>query len=219
MMTISGKSETPWLYVHDILALHEAMVNNQLPTAGGGNELPQQEGSTLQKLRDKCSKRIDDKLFPTNYKFHSRRVPNTKGCRACAVRTNHYADDKTRYLVAALEKQILLMEWYEPMNRFKEVKRVDYRSPRLSSAGIRLVINKNQQYRILEILFITFSLLCLFYRFLWDIFEPFRAFFRPKNPIEFPTCCIRLLFSTYGKNGRNQRSTSNRISLKKSATT
>lgn len=138
MMTISGNNN-PWLYMHNIHALHERA--SYIPPAALNGDI-QMINNTYKKLKDKATKKINEKYLPKTLN-NSRRVPNTKGCKSCAVRSNQY-DESRRYLIAALPGHILVMEWYPPMHKFMQIKKVEFDTPRISSAGIQLVIESNK---------------------------------------------------------------------------
>lgn len=50
------------------------------------------------------------------------KVPDTRGCYIATVVRNQFKGMK--YLCGAIDKSILVMEWYNPRNTFIEVKRV-----------------------------------------------------------------------------------------------
>ena len=51
---------------------------------------------------------------------HTTRIPDTKSCSKCTVVHNPY--DEQEYLCVAMTKNVLLMQWYEPLEKFMKVK-------------------------------------------------------------------------------------------------
>ena len=48
------------------------------------------------------------------------KVPDTKGCKSCAIVRNPYNGYK--YLATCQTNGIMLMQWYEPLNKFMQLK-------------------------------------------------------------------------------------------------
>ena len=63
--------------------------------------------------------KIPEKLVPRKYTCTSK-VPDTKGCERCCVGRNPYNGYK--YLCGALPNGVILMQWYEPLNKFMQLK-------------------------------------------------------------------------------------------------
>ncbi|XP_045171077.2 mitogen-activated protein kinase kinase kinase kinase 3-like isoform X2 [Mercenaria mercenaria] len=96
LMSVSGKN--PHLYRHDLLMLHSKQTNRfSLP----------------------MKTKIPEKLVPRKYTATSK-VPDTKGCMRCCVGRNPYNGYK--YLCGALPTGIILMQWYDPLNKFMQLK-------------------------------------------------------------------------------------------------
>ncbi|XP_028409005.1 mitogen-activated protein kinase kinase kinase kinase 3-like [Dendronephthya gigantea] len=53
---------------------------------------------------------------------YTMRIPDTKYCNKCTVVHNPY--DEQVYLCVAMAKTVLLMQWYEPLEKFMKVKNV-----------------------------------------------------------------------------------------------
>ncbi|XP_038066509.1 mitogen-activated protein kinase kinase kinase kinase 5-like isoform X2 [Patiria miniata] len=104
MMSLTGK--TPSLYQHNLLALIDKNFHRF--------HIPSKLGDRLQ--------RIPDRLVPRKFAV-SHKVPDTKGCTRCCIARNPY--DSHKYLCGALPNAIVLLQWYEPMNKFLLVKVFD----------------------------------------------------------------------------------------------
>ncbi|XP_035825113.1 mitogen-activated protein kinase kinase kinase kinase 5 isoform X2 [Aplysia californica] len=95
LMSLSGK--TPTLYRHDLMMLHTRQNSRfSLPM----NKIPE--------------KLVPRRLQPTV------KVPDTRGCLRCCVGRNPY--NGYRYLCGALANGVILMQWYEPLNKFMLLK-------------------------------------------------------------------------------------------------
>ncbi|CAG5132091.1 unnamed protein product, partial [Candidula unifasciata] len=95
LMSLSGK--TPCLYRHDLLMLHARQTSRfSLPM----NKIP-------------------EKLVPRRLQ-QTAKVPDTRGCMRCCVGRNPY--NGYRYLCGALPNGVILMQWYEPLNKFMLLK-------------------------------------------------------------------------------------------------
>ncbi|KAL4238546.1 Mitogen-activated protein kinase kinase kinase kinase 1 [Mactra antiquata] len=96
LMSISGKN--PHLFRHDLMMLHSKQTNRfSLP----------------------MKTKIPEKLVPRKYTATSK-VPDTRGCMRCCVGRNPYNGYK--YLCGALPTGVILMQWYEPLNKFMQLK-------------------------------------------------------------------------------------------------
>uniref|UniRef100_A0A5S6QZ18 Mitogen-activated protein kinase kinase kinase kinase n=1 Tax=Trichuris muris TaxID=70415 RepID=A0A5S6QZ18_TRIMR len=104
LMAMQGK--TPYLYRHDLLGLHQRNFTYRL------SSLPLD--------------RISEKILPRRLVISSR-VANTKGCLRCCVAVNPFHGH--RFLSAALPTGILLMQWYDPLQKFLRIKHVDCAVP------------------------------------------------------------------------------------------
>ncbi|XP_013380508.1 mitogen-activated protein kinase kinase kinase kinase 3-like [Lingula anatina] len=95
MMSLSGK--TPQLFRHDLVMLVARQSHRlSLPI----NKIPE--------------KLVPRKFIPTT------KVPDTKGCSRCCVGRNPYNGYK--YLCGALPNSVILMQWYDPLNKFMLLK-------------------------------------------------------------------------------------------------
>uniref|UniRef100_H2YUY4 Mitogen-activated protein kinase kinase kinase kinase n=1 Tax=Ciona savignyi TaxID=51511 RepID=H2YUY4_CIOSA len=100
LMSISG-NRTPQLYSHNLVGLHENAQRNQRI-------------------------HLPEKMVPRRFAV-SMKVPDTKNCQQCSVVRNQYNGHK--YLCAALQQAVVLLQWYEPMKKFLLIKQLDYPLP------------------------------------------------------------------------------------------
>ncbi|XP_041428890.1 mitogen-activated protein kinase kinase kinase kinase 1 isoform X2 [Xenopus laevis] len=115
LMTITGKA--CHLYSHGLLALHEQS---------------RREHRLVQMPAHRLLRR----------KLTSSKVPDTKGCKSCCVAHNTVRD--SWFLCAALEASILLLEWYEPLQKFMLLKHFDFPLPNLLRVFQMLVVPGEQ---------------------------------------------------------------------------
>ncbi|KER19873.1 hypothetical protein T265_11458 [Opisthorchis viverrini] len=112
MMSLSGRH--PQLYCHNLVSLMKLKSQGHVMS---GNP------SKLGKLT---------KLFPKRFS-PSKKVPDTKGCRRVSVTRSPF--NGAKYLCAAIGSEILVMEWFNPVSSFIEIKRIfvpDMPSPLLT---------------------------------------------------------------------------------------
>ncbi|XP_052619167.1 mitogen-activated protein kinase kinase kinase kinase 1 isoform X2 [Peromyscus californicus insignis] len=103
LMSLSGK--TPHLYSHSILGLLE---RKEIRT-----------GSPIA--------HISPHRFLARKNMVSTKVQDTKGCRACCVAES--ASSGGPFLCGALETSVVLLQWYQPMNKFLLVRQVLFPLP------------------------------------------------------------------------------------------
>lgn len=115
------------------------------------SNLPPQDGSTFQRFKDQASKQFGDinqvPLLPRIIKESSVRIPNTKGVRACSLRTR----GTEKFLVAALPTEVVVLCWSQVRHKFLEIKRLNFeanRITRIASAGINLIIKEDKELPI-----------------------------------------------------------------------
>ncbi|XP_062867328.1 mitogen-activated protein kinase kinase kinase kinase 6 [Trichomycterus rosablanca] len=108
LMSISGKSSQ--LTSHSLPALFEYRQNMQ-----------RRQGH-LAINAHRLSTRINSRKYAMSVK-----IPDTKGCRRCSVVRNPYTDSV--FLCAAVPSGLVLLMWYEPMQKFMQLKHIPLNLP------------------------------------------------------------------------------------------
>ncbi|XP_077818369.1 mitogen-activated protein kinase kinase kinase kinase 2 isoform X11 [Macaca mulatta] len=111
LLSLSGKSTHIW--AHDLPGLFEQRrLQQQVPLSIPTNRLTQ-------------------RIIPRRFAL-STKIPDTKGCLQCRVVRNPYTG--ATFLLAALPTSLLLLQWYEPLQKFLLLK--NFSSPLPSPAGM-----------------------------------------------------------------------------------
>ncbi|TTI61474.1 Mitogen-activated protein kinase kinase kinase kinase 2 [Bagarius yarrelli] len=103
LMSVSGKSCQ--LYSHSLTALFEQRGHVQ------------RKPSHLSLSTNRFTDRIIHRKFAVSLK-----IPDTKGCRKCSVARNPYTD--STFLCAAVPSGLVLLLWYEPLQKFMHLKNI-----------------------------------------------------------------------------------------------
>uniref|UniRef100_A0A8D0VR89 Mitogen-activated protein kinase kinase kinase kinase n=1 Tax=Sus scrofa TaxID=9823 RepID=A0A8D0VR89_PIG len=111
LLSLSGKSTHIW--AHDLPGLFEQRrLQQQVPLSIPTNRLTQ-------------------RIIPRRFAL-STKIPDTKGCLQCRVVRNPHTG--STFLLAALPTSLLLLQWYEPLQKFLLLK--NFSSPLPSPAGM-----------------------------------------------------------------------------------
>ncbi|XP_076005699.1 mitogen-activated protein kinase kinase kinase kinase 2 isoform X2 [Genypterus blacodes] len=109
LMSVSGKSSQ--LYSHSLAALFEQRGHVQ-----------KRHGS-LSLSTNRFTERINSsRKFAVSVK-----IPDTKGCRRCSVARNPYTD--STFLCGAVPSGLVLLLWYEPLQKFMQLKHITMSLP------------------------------------------------------------------------------------------
>ncbi|XP_054457143.1 mitogen-activated protein kinase kinase kinase kinase 2 isoform X2 [Anoplopoma fimbria] len=110
LMSVSGKSSQ--LYSHSLAALFEQR-----------GHLQKKQGSL-----SLSTSRFTERISSSHRKFAtSVKIPDTKGCRRCSVARNPYTD--STFLCGAVPSGLVLLLWYEPLQKFMHLKHIAMRLP------------------------------------------------------------------------------------------
>ncbi|XP_026571144.1 mitogen-activated protein kinase kinase kinase kinase 1 [Pseudonaja textilis] len=120
LMSLSGK--VPQLFSHNLLSLHEQSKRDQ------------RLGVSLSPHR----------LLPRK-NIITTKIPDTKGCQKCCTAKN--TQNSCHFLCGALEAGVVLLQWYEPMQKFMLVKYFDFPLPP-SLPIFEMLINPDEEYPV-----------------------------------------------------------------------
>ncbi|KAK6323101.1 hypothetical protein J4Q44_G00054400 [Coregonus suidteri] len=108
LMSVSGKSSQ--LYSHSLTALFEQRGHKQ------------QKQSHLSLSTNRFTERISHRQRGRKYAV-TVKIPDTKGCRRCSVARNPHTD--STFLCGAVPSGLILLLWYEPLQKFMQLKHID----------------------------------------------------------------------------------------------
>ncbi|XP_077597598.1 mitogen-activated protein kinase kinase kinase kinase 2 [Stigmatopora nigra] len=106
LMSVSGRSSQ--LYSHSLTALFE------------------QKGHLTKKHLSLGTGRLAERIGGAR-KVASVKIPDSKGCRKCSVARNPYTD--STFLCAAVPSGLVLLLWYEPLQKFMRLKNLAAKLP------------------------------------------------------------------------------------------
>lgn len=123
LMSVSGKSSQ--LTSHSLPALFENRRNMQ-----------RRQGHLAINAH-----RLSTKINARKYAM-SVKIPDTKGCRRCSVVRNPYTDSV--FLCAAVPTGLVLLMWYEPLQKFMQLKHIALNLPE-SLPIFELLVNETEE--------------------------------------------------------------------------
>lgn len=123
LMSVSGKSSQ--LTSHSLPALFENRRNMQ-----------RRQGHLAINAH-----RLSTKISARKYAM-SVKIPDTKGCRRCSVVRNPYTDSV--FLCAAVPTGLVLLLWYEPLQKFMQLKHIALNLPE-SLPIFELLVNETNE--------------------------------------------------------------------------
>ncbi|KAJ8405365.1 hypothetical protein AAFF_G00318380 [Aldrovandia affinis] len=123
LMSVSGKSSQ--LYSHSLAALFDQR-----------RHLQKRQGH-LSLGTNRLTERINPRKFAVSVK-----ISDTKGCRRCSVVRNPYSD--STFLCGAVPSGLVLLLWYEPLQKFMQLKHIAVCLPEPLSIFELLVLESDE---------------------------------------------------------------------------
>lgn len=116
-----------WLYVMNnvlmsISGKSSQLTSHSLPTLFEYRRNMQRRQGHLAINAHRLSTRINSRKYAMSVK-----IPDTKGCRRCSVVRNPYTDSV--FLCAAVPTGLVLLMWYEPLQKFMQLKHIPLSLP------------------------------------------------------------------------------------------
>ncbi|XP_061103523.1 mitogen-activated protein kinase kinase kinase kinase 6 isoform X2 [Conger conger] len=111
-----------WLYVMNNVLMSVSgkssqLCSHSLPELFNQRRQLQKKQGHLSISTNRLSGRINPRKFAISVK-----IPDTKGCRRCSVVRNPYTD--STFLCGAVPSGLVLLLWYEPMQKFMQLKHI-----------------------------------------------------------------------------------------------
>ncbi|KAF7696912.1 mitogen-activated protein kinase kinase kinase kinase 6 [Silurus meridionalis] len=116
-----------WVYINNSVLMSVSgkssqLTSHSLPALFAHRESMQRCQGHLSINAHRLSTRISSRKYAISVK-----IPDTKGCRRCSVVRNPYTD--SIFLCAAVPSGLVLLLWYEPMQKFMQLKHIPLNLP------------------------------------------------------------------------------------------
>uniref|UniRef100_A0AAZ1WW77 Mitogen-activated protein kinase kinase kinase kinase n=1 Tax=Oreochromis aureus TaxID=47969 RepID=A0AAZ1WW77_OREAU len=111
-----------WLYVMNNVLMSSQLYSHSLPALFEQKGHLHKKHSSLSLSTNRLTERMSLRKFAISVK-----IPDTKGCRRCSVARNPYTD--STFLCGAVPSGLVLLLWYEPLQKFMHLKQLAIRLP------------------------------------------------------------------------------------------